>query len=80
MTKNAVHLLLTSLDRSPCVVAFEPEGATHEIPAAGHFKVSLSGPGDGVVEVSWDPTGLSVAGWDGATVEVTDQDGRRLNI
>ena len=75
---KTVRLLLTCLEGDDCVVAFEPEGATHALRAGDVFTVLISGPGDGEVEVSYVKDGISVHKWPGADFIVTNRRGDHL--
>jgi hypothetical protein len=77
-TDKTVRLLLTCLEGDQCLVAFEPEGATHTLRADDVFTVVISGPGDGEVEVSYDCDGISVHKWPGADFTVTNRRGDHL--
>ena len=75
---KTVRLLLTCLNDDQCVVAFEPEGATHTLRSNDVFTVLISGPGDGEVEVSYDDEGITVHKWPGADFHLTNRRGERL--
>jgi hypothetical protein len=75
---QTVRLLLTCLDGEQCVVAFEPEGATHTLRADDAFTVLISGTGGGEVEVSHENDGITIHKWPGADFYVTNRSGQRL--
>jgi hypothetical protein len=75
-----VRLLLTVLDVDSCDVAFEPEGAVVTLRRGDALAVELHGPGSGVVEVSFDPKGISIGAWSGASTTARDRTGQRLDI
>jgi DNA-binding beta-propeller fold protein YncE len=78
--ETSVRLLLTVLESDACDVAFEPEGAVVALRRGDAFTVEVSGPGTGVVEVSYDPKGISIGAWSGASTVAYDRAGNRLDI
>jgi hypothetical protein len=63
---RTVRLKVSNLTELPCKVAFEPLGDQAQLPAWDLFDVEISGPGDGVVEVSFAKLGLIIGESDGA--------------
>ena len=63
---HKVQLKLTSLADQQCTVSFEPKGAQALLPVGEVLAVEISGPGDGIVEVSFAKDGLVIGEWDGA--------------
>ena len=57
---HSVQLKLTTLADRQCTVSFEPKGAQAVLPAGEVFAVEISGPGDGIVEVSFAKDGLII--------------------
>jgi len=78
--KTSVRLLLTNLGTGRCEVAFEPEGATHELSPEDAFTVEFSGSGNGVVEVSYRSDGISVCGWSESTTSAWNKAGDPLQL
>lgn len=78
--ESSVRLLLTLFDADSCEVAFEPEGAAVTLKRGDAFTVEIRGPGDGVVEVSYDPKGISIGAWSGASTTAWNRAGHRLDI
>jgi fermentation-respiration switch protein FrsA (DUF1100 family) len=76
----SVRLLLTVLDADSCVVYFEPEGGFVRLDRGDAFSVEITGPGDGIVEVSYAPDGLSIGAWSGASTVAHDRQRNRLDI
>ncbi len=69
------RLQLSNLSDSSCTVSFEPLGAQAELPIGELLDVEISGPGDGVVEVSYVPNGIIICEWDGASTVARNQRG-----
>lgn len=74
---ETVSLLLTRF-KGECVVAFEPEGATHTLRHGDAFTVVISGRGSGQVEVMHEPDGVTVGAWSGAATSVRNRAGEEL--
>ena len=74
-SNHKVQLMLTNLTDSTCTVSFEPKGAQAQLPVGEVFVYEISGPGDGLVEVSFDRDGLSIGEWDGAQTRVRNKRG-----
>jgi len=54
-----VRLQLCNVSDSPCTVSFEPLGAQAELPKGEMLDVEIAGPGNGLVEVCYEPNGIS---------------------
>jgi hypothetical protein len=72
---RTVQLKLTTLADQQCTVSFEPKGAQALLPVGEVFAVEISGPGDGIVEVSFAKEGLVIGEWDGARTRVRNRRG-----
>jgi hypothetical protein len=77
-SEPSVRLLVTVLEADSCEVFFEPEGANFSLNRGDAFTVEIGGPGDGVVEVSYSPEGVSIGAWSGASTVAWDRAGNRL--
>ena len=77
MTKT-VRLRFDNLTDSECTLHFEPLGGTALIPRGEALIVEVSGPGDGIVEVSYLADGMMVGEWDGAKTTVFNGRGEAL--
>ena len=77
-----VRLLVDLLrdETDSCVVAFEPLGEVATLNRGDAFTVEISGPGDGLVEISYDADGISIGAWSGASTVAWDRAGNRLKI
>jgi hypothetical protein len=75
-----VRLIVTLLGTDACDVAFEPEGAVIALTKGDALTVEVRGPGDGVVEVSYHPDGISITAWSGAQTFAWDRAGSPLTI
>jgi hypothetical protein len=80
MSEHVVKLLLNCIRAPECIVAFEPEGATVTLREGSPITVEISGRGDGIVEVSYWPDGISVDAWSGADTDAWDSNGNKLAI
>lgn len=76
----SVRLVVTLLGADACDVAFEPEGAVVPLKHGDAFTVEVRGPGDGVVEVSYHPEGISITAWSGARTFAWNRAGDPLAI
>ena len=72
---TTVRLLVSNLSHDACTVALEPLGGVVTVPKGELVRVEISGPGDGIVEISYAPNGLIVGEWSGASTQVLDQQG-----
>ncbi len=75
---HTVHLKLATLAGEQCTVSFEPKGAQAPLPVGEVFAVEISGPGDGIVEVSFAKEGLIIGEWDGAHTRVRNSRGEEV--
>jgi hypothetical protein len=75
-----VKLVLSCLDTATCEVAFEPEGALITLEKDHPVTVEIRGPGEGVVEVSFDPKGIRIGAWSGGDTFAWDDAGEPLRI
>jgi hypothetical protein len=73
--QHSVQLKLTTLADQQCTVSFEPKGAQALLPVGEVFTVGISGPGDGIVEVSFAKDGLIIGEWDGAYTRARNRRG-----
>jgi hypothetical protein len=73
-------LTLTCLADEACAVYFEPESAEHMLAPDDPFAVEFRAYTPGSAEVSWSQGGISVAGWDGATVRAWNREGLELRL
>jgi hypothetical protein len=80
VTQTSIRLLVSCIKSAECDVSFEPEGAVVKLAHGDAFTVQIQGPGEGVVEVSYEPNGLIIGAWKGARTEAWDRSGRRLQI
>ena len=68
---QTVRLLLSNLsDDDFCTVSFEPLGGQVAVGKGEALTVEISGPGNGIVEVSHVSNGLIIGEWEGATTRV----------
>ncbi len=77
-SNHTVRLILTNLADSTCTISFEPKGAQAQLPVGEVFAVEITGPGDGLVEVSFDGDGLSIGEWDGAHTRIRNKRGEKV--
>jgi len=63
---QTVRLLVSNLSDDQCTVSIEPLGGQVTLPKGEVFTVQVSGPGKGLVEVSYATNGLVIGEWDGA--------------
>ena len=78
--RRRVRLTVSCIRAEECVLAFEPEGATVQLKSGEPVRVEVVGSGEGVVEVSYWPTGISVCAWPGADTRAWDVNGNELQI
>jgi len=76
--RRKVRLLVSNLTELPCRVSFEPLGDQALLPAGGIFNVEISGPGDGLVEISFAEDCLQIGEWDGAKTRVRNMRGENV--
>ena len=75
-----VVLVLTCIEADDIAVYFEPEGSEHRLKLGDVFRVEISGPDTGEVEVAHSPKGLSVWAWSGAVTRAWDRAGDELTL
>lgn len=73
--ENKVCLLVSNVSGDKCTVSLEPLGGQITLPKGEVFTVEVSGPGKGIVEVSYASNGIIICEWDGATTLVTNRQG-----
>lgn len=78
--RRSVRLMLSCINVSDCVLAFEPEGATTSLKRDQPITVEVSGPQEGVLEISYWPDGISINAWPGAETRAWDAQGNKLDI
>lgn len=72
---KTVRLRFDNLTDQECRLRFEPLGGSAAIPRGEALIVEVSGPGDGIVEVSYLADGMIVGEWDGAKTTVLNRNG-----
>ena len=70
-----VRLLVSNVSDGQCMVSVEPLGGQVAVPKGEVLTVEVSGPGKGIVEVSYARNGLIICEWDGATTLVMNRRG-----
>ena len=79
--RKTVRLVLHCRKVDSCEVAFEPWGTIETLRADDTFTVEVAGPGDGMIEVDYRPTGISIWGWNDAdTMSAWSKNAGPLNI
>jgi hypothetical protein len=75
--RKTVRLVLHCRGGDSCEVAFEPWGAIETLRADDTFTVEVAEPGDGVIEIDYRPSGISVWAWN---VSASSKNAGPLNI
>lgn len=77
---HMVRLRLACDDDPACDVFFEPEGGMVHLRKSDPLSVEVTGPGDGIVEITRIGRGLVVWVWSGAETRAWHKDGTRAEF
>ena len=78
--ETSVRFLVTVLGADAFDVAFEPEGALVPLRRGDAFTVEMRGPAGGIPEISYDPPGLTIGAWAGASTRAWNRAGEEPKL